>query len=260
MAALPLQWSLTTAAAGHCLTLGYHREKRLLQLAKPEEERARRLFWHVYISDKNLSQRLGRASTFQDWDIDSKPCSVSTDPGQAPWDLAFKSFVDLGRIQGQIYEKVYSPAAKARDITIRLVDINALQSELKHWNSEWMCIDKSGAYRKDLFDITFAPANIVYHSILTLIHRGTSQSESASDISPACYEAAHQGLRAHLEYYPQLNALGHDALCSYAIWSVTSILNHSCICLANHHAQGSLLHIVHTFCGYVFALRRQLGF
>jgi hypothetical protein len=98
MGTLSLQWSLTTAAAGHCLTLGYHREKRLLQLPSPKAERARRTFWHIYMADKNLSQRLGRASTIQDWDVDAKPCAISSDPRQAPWDLAFKSFIEMGRI------------------------------------------------------------------------------------------------------------------------------------------------------------------
>lgn len=224
MAALPLQWSLTTAAAGHCLTLGYHREKKLQQLSEPEAERARRLFWHVYISDKNLSQRLGRVFTIQDWDVDAKPCPISSDPRQAPWDLALKSFTDLARIQGRIYEKVYSPAAKARVATDRLVDISVLESELYQWHSEWIRIDSSIAYGKDLYDITFAPANIVYHSILTLIHRGTTLSDSACDISPACFEAARRGLQAHLTYYPLLNASGHEALCAYAIWSAISTL------------------------------------
>jgi hypothetical protein len=218
MGTLPLQWSLTTAAAGHCLTLGYHREKRLLQLPSPKAERARRTFWHIYMADKNLSQRLGRASTIHDWDVDAEPCAISSDPRQAPWDLTFKSFIEMSRIQGQIYEKLYSPLAKARGIRERLVEANKLDSELCRWYSEWAQIDSSAAYGKDRLDMTFSPVDIVYHSLLTLIHWNTSSSGSARDISEACYEAAHRMLRAHLTHYPGLTASGHKASAIYAIW------------------------------------------
>jgi hypothetical protein len=223
MGTLPLQWSLTTAAAGHCLTLGYHREKRLLQLPNPKAERARRTFWHIYMADKNLSQRLGRASTIQDWDVDAKPCAISSDPRQAPWDLAFKSFIEMGRIQGQIYEKIYSPPAKARGIKENLAETNQLGSDLYQWYSEWARIDSSAAYGKDRFDMTFSPVDIVYHSLLTLIHWNANSSGSARDISHACYKAAHGMLRAHLTHYPQLTASGQKASAIYAVWSVTFV-------------------------------------
>lgn len=105
-----------------------------------------------------------------------------------------------------------------------MVDIITLELELSEWYGEWTRIDSSRAYVKELYNIAFAPASIVYHSILTLIHRGASLSDSAGDITPACYEAAHRGLQAHLTYYPHLNASGNEALCIYAIWSAISVI------------------------------------
>ncbi|EXM24766.1 hypothetical protein RAB80_002274 [Fusarium oxysporum f. sp. vasinfectum] len=218
MGTLPLQWSLTTAAAGHCLTLGYHREKRLLQLPSPKAETARRTFWHIYMADKNLSQRLGRAPTIQDWDVDAKPCAISSDIRQAPWDLALTSLIEMSRIQGQIYERLYSPLAKARGMEERLVETTKLDSDLRRWYSDWAQIDSSAAYGRDRFDMTFSPVDIMYHSLLTLIHWNVNSTESARDISEACYEAAHGMLRAHLTHYPQLTASGHKASAIYAIW------------------------------------------
>ncbi|TVY66272.1 putative transcriptional regulatory protein [Fusarium oxysporum f. sp. cubense] len=218
MGTLPLQWSLTTAAAGHCLTLGYHREKRLLQLPSPKAEIARRTFWHIYMADKNLSQRLARAPTIQDWDVDAKPYAISSDLGQAPWDLALTSLIEMSRIQGQIYEKLYSPLAQARGMEERLAETNKLDSDLRRWYSDWAQIDSSAAYGRDRFDMTFSPVDIMYHSLLTLIHWNVNSMESARDISEACYEAAHGMLRAHLTHYPQLTASGHKASAIYAIW------------------------------------------
>ncbi|KAM5345682.1 hypothetical protein ACJ41O_011543 [Fusarium nematophilum] len=217
-AKLPLQWSLTSTAARHCLTLGYHREDRVSQLSPAEAERVRRLFWHVYINDKNLATRLGRGSTIQEFDIDVKPCAISDDPEKAPWDKAFVTFIDLARIQGRIYEGLYAPAARKLDPEARAKTAADLDSQLKRWYSGWVRLDLSTEYNKEIFDLTFGPAHIAYYSILTLLHRGTTLSGSAHDISPACFEAAHQGMTAHMTYVPRLTALGDRALNSYAFW------------------------------------------
>ncbi|KAJ3533790.1 hypothetical protein NM208_g7824 [Fusarium decemcellulare] len=215
---LSLQSSLASTAARHCLALGYHREDRVSQLPQLEAQRVRRLFWHIYVLEQNLSSRLGRASTFPDFDIDVKPCSISRDPGQAPWDLAFNMFVEFARIVGKIYQCLYSASARKLDVKAKK-DVTAdLELQLIHWHDNWARLDSSNAYGKDAFDETFAPANIVYFSFLTLLHRGTTQSGSPRDISPACFDAAQQGLKAHLTYFPRLTSLGHPALQTYAYW------------------------------------------
>ncbi|KAF5004106.1 hypothetical protein FDECE_9379 [Fusarium decemcellulare] len=215
---LSLQSSLASTAARHCLALGYHREDRVSQLPQLEAQRVRRLFWHIYVVEQNLSSRLGRASTFPDFDIDVKPCSISRDPGQAPWDLAFNMFVEFARIVGKIYECLYSASARKLEAKAKKEVTADLELQLIHWHDNWVRVDSSNAYGKDAFDETFAPANIVYFSFLTLLHRGTTQSGSPQDISPACFDAAHQGLTAHLTYFPRLTSLGHPALQTYAYW------------------------------------------
>lgn len=216
-AKLPLQWTLTSVAARHCLALGYHREERLSQLPSLKAERARSLFWHIYTSDKNLSSRLGRASVIQDYDLDTKSCSVSNDPGRAPWDQASVLFAELSRTQGTIYEALYSASAANLDSAQGNHIASSLADKLSKWHDEWREIDKSGAYQREHFEHVFGPVDIVYYSVLTLLHRGATSSKSILNTSPACLQAAYSCLNAHLAYSSSLQ-LPPPYIPGYAIW------------------------------------------
>ncbi|KAM5350734.1 hypothetical protein ACJ41O_007239 [Fusarium nematophilum] len=217
-ARLPLQWTATSIAARHCLALGYHREERLAQIPPLKAERARRLFWHIYTSDKNLSSRLGRASVIQDYDLDTKLCSISREPGRAAWDQAAMAFVELSRIQGHIYEALYSASAANLDASKRSHIVSSLSERLIQWHNGWRQIDTSYAHHRLRFENTFGPVDIVYHSVLTLLHRGATSFKSMLDISPACLEAAYRCLNAHLAYSSAFELPVPYVLPGYAIW------------------------------------------
>lgn len=117
-----------------------------------------------------------------------------------------------------MYESLYSSAARKRDPSERGAVAARLEEQLVRWYEDWCRLDTSAAYANEMFDVKFGPVNIIYYSVLTLLRRGITLSSSAHDISPACYEAAHQGLRAHLTYYPKLASLGPNALSTYAAW------------------------------------------
>jgi hypothetical protein len=79
-----------------------------------EEDRRDKMyiFWMIYMFDKQLSLRLGRASSIQDWDmslpllggIDSQPQWFNGGGVMAYW-------VKVAQIQGWTYEKLFSPTA-----------------------------------------------------------------------------------------------------------------------------------------------------
>lgn len=214
---LNLEWAVTSTAARHCLCLGYHREERLAQLPAAEAETARHLFWYVYLFDKNFSCRLGRASIIQDYDVDASLCAVSTDPGRAPWDLAFNAFIELSRIHGQIFESLYAAATRTLDASERRQRSSNLAAQLTQWYDDWKRIDISQAYDKQSFESDLSPVPVDFYSILTLCYRGANLSSSAHDIDPACYEAAHRGLVAHLSHYPAYISAA-DRQPSYSLW------------------------------------------
>ena len=62
-------WALISKAADMCQTLGYHRIGTMAQDTERERDEKIALFWYVYMTDKTVSLRLGRAATIQDYDI-----------------------------------------------------------------------------------------------------------------------------------------------------------------------------------------------
>ncbi|UNI18451.1 hypothetical protein JDV02_004718 [Purpureocillium takamizusanense] len=213
-----LQWNLISAAAKHCLALGYHRSDTFSNLPFAESETMRRLFWHVFMSDASLSLTLGRAPIIQEYDVDAPPLTVSKDPKRAPWDEALVSFVQFSSIQANIYRQLYSPMSRGTDAVARRHVVVSLADKLRQWYADWHEIDFSSAYHSHIFKTTFSGVDVTYYSVLTLLHRGATSSNAIADISPECFKAAKQGLEAHLVSYPRAVNLGPDAVSMYADW------------------------------------------
>lgn len=124
-----LAWSLSCKASELCQTLGYHRHSTMKNDTPSEEQRKIFLFWMAYYIDKSLSLRLGRASTIQDWDITAP--SITEQPSTSPM-AAFACLWTLtARIQGKIYELLYSPDSMAQPDTVRETRVQSLSSELE---------------------------------------------------------------------------------------------------------------------------------
>ncbi|KAK7700855.1 hypothetical protein SLS64_010706 [Diaporthe eres] len=202
---------------GRTQALGYHREEGLARFPAQEAETVRRIFWQIYVSDKNLSLRLGKASTIQEFDTDIRPVPISEDPKRAPWDLAFVACTNLAHLQGRLYEGLYSSAARKQIKEKRGEVVSSLAAKLAQWYDDWLHINTSAAFDKDLLERTFEPMHVIYYSVLTLLYRGETMSNSASEISPRCFEAARQGLQAHLAYYPKIVS-SRSQVSSYLLW------------------------------------------
>jgi hypothetical protein len=107
-----LAWVLVSHAAGLCQNLGYHRHHTM----KGDTEADRRdkiyMFWMIFMFDKQLSLRLGRASLIQDWDM-SLPLVTPSDPDLQWFEAGeiMNYWVRVAQIQGQTYEKLFSPSA-----------------------------------------------------------------------------------------------------------------------------------------------------
>ena len=116
-----LCWIMISTAAGLCQNLGYHRINTMVN-DTPEVRKSKiHIFWMIYMFDKTLSLRLGRASAIQDWDI-SLPYVLPSDgtlhDSEGGRLLAY--WVKVARVQGQAYEKLFCPAAFLRSPAERM--------------------------------------------------------------------------------------------------------------------------------------------
>lgn len=127
-----LAWTLVTKASELCQTLGYHHIGRKSEDSKRESSHQQRLFWLLYVMDKSLSLRLGRASTIQDWDV-TIPLPESTLGNQAS-DRRFVPLlalsVKIARCQGSIQEFLYSPTSLALPDQTRHSRAQILETQL----------------------------------------------------------------------------------------------------------------------------------
>jgi hypothetical protein len=125
-----LCWVIINNAALLCQNLGYHRIQTMVNDTEEERSAKINVFWFVYSMDKSLSLRLGRASVIQDWDMSLPYPNMDSDHAR------FGSLVQMGtngtsmliywikvsQVQGQVYEKLFSPAAfcKSREERARI--------------------------------------------------------------------------------------------------------------------------------------------
>lgn len=115
-----MAWTLISNAANMCQTLGYHRQRP----ARGEADIALRtaqqnLFWSVYRLEKSLSVRFGRPSNIRDSDI------------TLVLDEKNSQHIKQARIQGKVYEQLWSPTALSRSIKERTSMAEELAAELR---------------------------------------------------------------------------------------------------------------------------------
>lgn len=88
------------------------------------------LFWFVYLMDKMISLRLGHASAIQDFEI-SLPKPEPSETFSESLVLLMNFWIDVARVQGQICEQLYSPAALMEPSTVRTARAERLADNLR---------------------------------------------------------------------------------------------------------------------------------
>lgn len=125
-----LSQTLTSAAARLCQILGYHRLSTMAKDAEIDQDRKIVLFWYVYIMDKMISLRLGHASAIQDFEV-SLPKPRPSGSFSASLVHLMNFWIDVSRIQGQVCEQLYSPAALTQSTAMRADRAEKLATELQ---------------------------------------------------------------------------------------------------------------------------------
>lgn len=121
--------SLTSTAANMVISLGYHRHATILADDKVERETKIFLFWMVYVFDTSFSVRLGRAPVIRDSDITVPLVLHGAVPKE--FESVFRYWIELGRVQCEAVERLYSPAALQQPFAKRAKRAARLEARLQ---------------------------------------------------------------------------------------------------------------------------------
>uniref|UniRef100_L2FT56 Fungal specific transcription factor n=1 Tax=Colletotrichum fructicola (strain Nara gc5) TaxID=1213859 RepID=L2FT56_COLFN len=124
---------LVAAALRLAQALNLHREASDPSLTEKQAEIRRRVFWKVYVLDKDISLRTCRPFGQDDDDMDVRlPSNTNLDSCNVE---IFNHRVGLAVIQGQVYKQLYSIRAGRQTEAQRAIAAQELSSVLSYWKS-----------------------------------------------------------------------------------------------------------------------------
>ncbi|GLA32115.1 hypothetical protein AnigIFM63604_009601 [Aspergillus niger] len=192
--------TLTSAAFRLCQTLGYHRSSPSESGSKPSLGNI--LFWTVYVLDKAVSLRLGRASTIQDYDVTS---------------LLNIDMAGLDEPYGKIY---VFPAALARPESERAAHARQLASEVQQEIMEPFEGIQFDKQRSPVDEVFFRSDKVARLSVLTLIYRAIPPQGTQGTFIHECIETARSALEVHQGCMAEVKEMTEHIKAAYFHWTI----------------------------------------
>ncbi|RBR06674.1 hypothetical protein FVER53590_02401 [Fusarium verticillioides] len=177
-AAPVLARSLVNAGLSHCQMMGYHREVTYQKDQSGFADNKRRLFWTLYVFDKTNSLHFGNASRIQDFEVDAHYPTIQDDPAEKPWTELFILAVRLAKIQGLIFDKLYSVAGLQSPAVDRRQWIDTLVTDMHQWRYELDHMDGSTVRFAEILKLSKTHWDIMYYSTLTILLRAPAMPGS----------------------------------------------------------------------------------
>ncbi|KAH6653155.1 hypothetical protein BKA67DRAFT_519399, partial [Truncatella angustata] len=225
-----LAWKMSNIAAQMCQTLGYHQMPTAqgTQVHILDQERRIDALRYTYIVNKALALRLGRASAFQDYDI-SVPIYGPGNRQETLWQKIVAARVRHARVQGKIYEQLYSSKALVAPPEHRTSHAMALAESVKAMiaDLERIKIEFGNSHDAATQDMPTRDASIhilgsqmiQYQSSLTLIYRAVPESGHTSNtFADECNEAARIAFQHHRSC--MAHAVSPVAQTGYVHWTL----------------------------------------
>ncbi|KAL4918447.1 hypothetical protein BDW62DRAFT_200827 [Aspergillus aurantiobrunneus] len=213
--------TLTSTASRLCQALGFHQTSSMEHLSAKEKERRLALFWSIYCMDRGLSLRLGRASTIPDYDIDLPATFEGCDISE-PWKTAYALWIELARIQGLVYQQLYSAAALRQTEAARVAEARKLAAQMQ----DNVMRPFEHVYTV-LGDLTAIEAlymqcdQVCRFSLLTLIYRAIPPpAGTPGTFVRECVETARAALESHKLCMSLLAEASAALKLSYLHWSI----------------------------------------
>ncbi|EXJ85770.1 hypothetical protein A1O1_06138 [Capronia coronata CBS 617.96] len=182
-------FTLMGTAARLAMTLGLHQWLEGFGLSKSELQQRQRVFWILYILEKDLSSRVARPSAIDDDDIDLDAAlrRVDDDAGIAisftskdnQKFYAFKSMCALAVIQSKIYRELYRANSRRKTVAERIRSISRLDAELQDWKDS-IPLEIRPEHQIQCDDQNRFPIMVLhcgYYGCLSSIHRANAHHE-----------------------------------------------------------------------------------
>ncbi|KAI1456964.1 fungal-specific transcription factor domain-containing protein [Annulohypoxylon moriforme] len=125
--------------------LGYHNRASSKHLSQTEATQQNRVFWIAYILDRDMSleSRLAPVQLDSEIDLDLPPLESQDDhagfifapDGRTKMNF-FRARIELARIQGKVYDCVYSASAQRSSSEEKSQNITRVFAMLNHWSSQ----------------------------------------------------------------------------------------------------------------------------
>lgn len=232
-----LAWQLNTTAAQLCQDLGYHRVTGGTVEVNSRgggsgasasivhdngsssvlSDKKAILFWFSYMLDRGLALRLGRAPTIQDFDV-TLPRVIGQVNAPDMWKEVLRLWIAHADIQGQIYERLYSPSSLGHPVGQRVDTARRLAGRLKVIADQALLIRSSemgklkvggaeggswaDARKATVMEMVMKSDQVSFLSSLTLVYRAIPAGVGGhgfSTFTPECIETARLAMQTHEE-------------------------------------------------------------
>ncbi|KAF8251868.1 hypothetical protein K440DRAFT_647294 [Wilcoxina mikolae CBS 423.85] len=174
---------LVAAAVRISTSIGMHRRGSSFGLSPTETQQRRRIFWILYILDKNMALRTGRPPCINDDDCNVElPDEHALDGiGEFPLNNSkakfnlFRCMVNFAMIESKVYMQLYSAKASKQSDGELLNTIGDLDRELEEWKDSVPAefspdSDLSSIGHSEKF-MHFMLVHFTYYNCLTTVHR-----------------------------------------------------------------------------------------
>lgn len=199
--------------------------------------------------DKGLSLRLGRASTFQDYDIDLPYPNLGDSELDKNCTEVYRFALEVARVQGLIYEQIYSPGALKESDALRreraqfmIAELNSIRAQNDAVNSHKnnrlyhdVLTQQADARVAKLAGTTSQPPvydvlgalsiyqlsdNVTHYTNLTMLYRAIPPQLGESSLSPECLQVARLALEQHQFARKLKNSFEKGMWSQYLAWTI----------------------------------------
>lgn len=119
-------------------SLGWHRRSALIGESEFAKKKKMSIFWSLYVIDKQLALRLGKASILQDYDIDMPLPGPQYTAVTSKFSGLFQRWVSAARVVGNVYKQLYSPSALQQPQPVRAAIVKELAAEAERGRSLYL--------------------------------------------------------------------------------------------------------------------------